>query len=229
MSLKELDKRNKAEKKLTVDNELNEREKNENTSEPKNRGRPKKQPKPLTSEKREKLEEIKVQSEKASRQATKFMDFFKNAWKKDGNDTSVYTPLERRISVAEAELRLKALIKEVKEEGPANDDIERLIHRFEKYGPCLFTYLENPDILPDNNTAERELRPFVVQRKVSQNFISPETTRIYAMHLSLYRTCERNRVNYEDVIIPLLKGDTSEVLRLLGLIKENPPPIQISK
>jgi len=229
ISLKELDNRNKAEKKLNVDNELNEREKNENTSGPKNRGRPKKQPKPLTSEKREKLEEIKVQSEKASRQATKFIDFFKNAWKKDGNDTSVYTPLERRISVAEAELRLKALIKEVKEEGPANDDIERLINRFEKYSPCLFTYLENPDILPDNNPAERELRPFVVQRKVSQNFISPETMRIYAMHLSLYRTCERNRVNYEDVIIPLLKGDTTEVLRLLGLIKENPPPIQISK
>jgi hypothetical protein len=229
ISLKELDKRNNAEKKLKIDNELNVQEKNEKPSEPKNRGRPPTPPQPLTSEKREKLEKIKVQSEKASRQATKFIDFFKNAWKKDGNDMSVYTPLERRISVAEAELRLKALIKEVKEEGPANDDIERLIHRFEKYGPCLFTYLENFDVLPDNNPAEREIRPFVVQRKVSQNFISPKVMRIYAMHLSLYRTCKRNNVNYEEVIIPLLKGDTSEVLKLLGLIKEKPPPIQVCK
>ena len=229
ISLKELDKRNNAEKKLKIDNELNVQEKNEKPSEPKNRGRPPTPPQPLTSEKREKLEKIKVQSEKASRQATKFIDFFKNAWKKDGNDMSVYTPLERRISVAKAELRLKALIEEVKEEGPANADIERLIHRFEKYGPCLFTYLENFDVLPDNNPAEREIRPFVVQRKVSQNFISPKVMRIYAMHLSLYRTCKRNNVNYEEVIIPLLKGDTSEVLKLLGLIKEKPPPIQVCK
>ncbi|MHA1661178.1 MAG: hypothetical protein ACTSUT_18920 [Promethearchaeota archaeon] len=42
--------------------------------------------------------------------------------------------------------------------------------------------------------------------------------------MSLYRMCKRNEVNYEEVIIPLLKGDTTEVLRLLGLIKPKPPP-----
>lgn len=229
ISLKELDKRDKAEKALKIDTDLKIQEKNEVVSKPKSRGRPSKQPEPLPSEKREELEKIKVQSEKASRQAMKFIDFFKKAWKKDGNDMSVYTPLERRISIAEAESRLKALIQEVKDEGPANADIERLIKRLEKYGPCLFTYLENPEVLPDNNAAEREIRPFVVQRKISRNFISPEVMRIYAMHLSLYRTCKRNKVNYEEVIIPLLKGDTTEVLRLLGLIKGKPPPIQICK
>jgi len=103
----------------------------------------------------------------------KFIDFFKNAWKKDGNDMNIYKPLEKRISIAEAELRLKTLIKEVKDEGPANAGIKRLINRFEKYGLCLFTYLENPDVLPDNNPAEREIHPFLVQRKISRNFISP--------------------------------------------------------
>lgn len=224
ISLKELDKRDNAEKKLKIDDDLKSQEKDGTEDEPKSRGRPPKQPTPLSSEKREKLEKTKIQSEKASKQTMKLIDFFKNAWKKDGNDMSVYTPLEQRISIIEAELRLKALIQEIKDEGAANADIERLITRFEKYGPCLFTYLENPDVQPDNNAAEREIRPFVIQRKISRNFISPEVMRIYAMHLSLYRTCKRNQVNYEDVIIPLLKGDTPEVLRLLGLLKAKPPP-----
>jgi len=229
ISLKELDKRDNAEKRLKIDDDLKAREKNEVACKPKSRGRPPKQPKLLTSEKREELERIKVQSEKASRQAIKFIDFFKKAWKKDGNDMSANTPLEKRTSIAEAESRLKALIRDVIDEGPANEDIERLINRFKKYGPCLFTYLENPGVTPDNNEAEREIRPFVVQRKISGNFISPEVMRIYSMHLSLYRTCKRNKVNYEEVIIPLLKGDTTEVLTLLGLIKGKPPPIQIFK
>ena len=229
ISLKEQDKRDKAEKELKIDDDLKSQEKNGAVDEPKSRGRPPKQPTPLTSEKREKLEKIKVQSEKASKQTMKFIDFFRNAWKKDGNDMSVNTPLEKRISITEAELRLKARIQEIKDEGPANADIERLITRFEKYGPCLFTYLENPDIQPDNNAAEREIRPFVIQRKISRNFISPEVMRIYTMHLSLYRTCRRNQVNYESIIIPLLKGDTAEVLRLLGLLKGKPPPNTISR
>ena len=44
------------------------------------------------------------------------------------------------------------------------------------------------------------------------------------IHMSLYRTCKRNGVNYEEVILPLLKGDTSEVLSLLSLEKGEPPP-----
>lgn len=154
-----------------------------------------------------------------------FYDFFKQAWKKDGNDMSVYTPIEKRISITEAESRLKTLIQEVREEGPANADVERIIKRFEKYGACLFTYLEHPGVMPDNNAAEREIRPFVVQRKISGNFISPEVMKIYSIHMSLYRTCKRNDVNYEEVILPLLKGDTTEVLRLLGLKKGKPPPV----
>lgn len=77
----------------------------------------------------------------------------------------------------------------------------------------------------DNNPAEREIRPFVVQLKISGNFISPEVMRIYSIHMSLYRTCKKNKVNYREVIIPLLKGDTAEVLTLLGLKKSKPPPI----
>jgi len=224
ISMRELDTRDKALKKLKKDNDAKARDPADITDMPKKRGRPVEQPASLPPEKREKLEQTIAWSEKAAKQVEMFANFFKQAWKKDGNDLSVYTPIGRRASVAEAETRLKALVQEVEREGPATADIARMIERFEKYGPCLFTYLENPDVMPDNNAAEREIRPFVIQRKISRNFISPEVMKLYCMHLSLYRTCVRNQVNYEEVILPLLKGDTTEVLELLGLEPPEPPP-----
>ena len=224
INLRAIDKGDKAKKRLEKDDELQAQENNGEEAKPKKRGRPTKQPEPLTDKKRAKLEELIEQCNKISGQLMVLYEFFQQAWKKDGNDMSVYTPIDMRISISEAELRLKMIIQEIIEEGPASADIERMIKRFEKYGPCLFTYLENPGIMPDNNEAERAIRPFVVQRKVSGNFISPEVMNIYAIHMSLYRTCKRNGVNYEEVIIPLLKGDTNEVLRLLGLKEGEPPP-----
>ena len=225
ISMKELDKCDKVSKTPKMDNILKAQEENNNTDEPKARGRPPKQLEPLTLKKRKKLEKDIVQGKNASRLAMIFIDFFKKAWKKDGNDISVYMPIEKRISVAEAELQLKSFIQEIKYECPANADIERIINRFEKYGPCLFTYLENPGVFLDNNAVEHEIPPFVIQRKISRNFISPEVMRMYSIHMSLYRTCKKNNVNYEEVIIPLLKGDTTEVLRILGLIPSKLPPI----
>ena len=224
INLRALDKSDKAKKKLEKEDERQAQENNGEETNPKKRGRPTKQPEPLTDKKRAKLDELIKQCNKISRQLMVLYEFFQQAWKKDGNDMSVYTPINMRISISEAELRLKMIIQEIMEEGPASADIERMIKRFEKYGPCLFTYLENPGIMPDNNEAERAIRPFVVQRKVSGNFISPEVMKIYAIHMSLFRTCKRNGVNYEEVIIPLLKGDTTEVLTLLGLNEGEPPP-----
>ncbi len=224
INLKALDKRDKAIKKLKIDDTLRAQENNEVETKLKKRGRPAKQPEPLTDEKREKLKDLIVQSNKISHQLLIFQEFFRQAWKKDGNDMSVYTAIEKRINISEAESRLKMLIQEIRKEGAASADIERMIKRFEKFGPCLFTYLENPGIMPDNNEAERAIRPFVVQRKVSGNFISPEVMKIYAIHMSLYRTCKRNGVNYDEVITPLLKGDTTKVLILLGLKEGKPPP-----
>lgn len=223
ISLKELETRDKAVKQLERDDEVKEQDLNASVSPPKKRGRPTKPPAPLAKEERKALEEKKAQCEKASRQATQFVDFFKNAWNKEGHPMSAFTPVAKRMRTAEAETLLKALIAKIKADGPANADIERLIERFEKYAPCLFTYLDHPDIAPDNNAVEREIRPFVVQRKISGNFISPEVMHMYAKHLSLYRTCKRNKVNYEDVILPFLKGDTDDVLILLGLKPAKPP------
>ncbi|MHA1660924.1 MAG: hypothetical protein ACTSUT_17580 [Promethearchaeota archaeon] len=61
---------------------------------------------------------------------TIIFEILKKAWKKDGNDMNVYTSIKKRISITEAESRLKALIHDVMEEGSANADIERIIKRF---------------------------------------------------------------------------------------------------
>jgi len=41
---------------------------------------------------------------------------------------------------------------------------QRLRQRLQKYWFDWFTFLSHPDVKPDNNDAERALRPVVVQR-----------------------------------------------------------------
>lgn len=55
------------------------------------------------------------------------------------------------------------LIQEVREKNSANNDIEQLVKCVDKNIPCLFTYLENVEVLLDNNPAERAIRPFMIQ------------------------------------------------------------------
>ncbi|MHA1325567.1 MAG: IS66 family transposase [Candidatus Helarchaeota archaeon] len=157
ISLRELEMRDKVVKQLEQDAEMKEHKSTPLVSTLKKRGRPAKQPAPLSEEERRILEVKKAQCEKASQQAVKFIDFFKNAWNKEGHPMSVFTPFNKRMRTSEAEALLKALIAEIKAEGPATADIQRLIERFEKYGSCLLTYLDHPDVMPDNNTAEREI------------------------------------------------------------------------
>jgi hypothetical protein len=223
--MRELKRRDKASTTLKQDDDLKAHETEAGAKKPKKRGRQAKPPEPLSPKTRRELEDAMARHEKVVRQLMTLYDFFKKAWARDSSDMSVHTVLEDRIRISEAESRLETLIQEIKDDGPANADIERLIKRFEKFGPRLFTYLENPEVLPDNNPAEIQVRPFVVQRKISGNFVSPEVMDIYASFMSLHRTCKKNGVNYEAVFSFLLNGDTDSVLHLLGLIELEPPPV----
>ena len=55
---------------------------------------------------------------------------------------------------------------------PTNKEGKRLRKRYAKVRDHLFTFLENPDIDPDNNSSERELRPTATYRKVTGAFRS---------------------------------------------------------
>jgi len=46
-------------------------------------------------------------------------------------------------------------------------DAQRLADRLKRHWDEWFTFLSYPEVKPDNNDAERALRPIVVHRKVS--------------------------------------------------------------
>ena len=46
-------------------------------------------------------------------------------------------------------------------------DAQRLTNRIKRHWDEWFTFLTHPEVKPDNNDAERALRPIVVHRKVS--------------------------------------------------------------
>jgi transposase len=65
---------------------------------------------------------------------------------------------------------------------------QRLGKRICKYLKQLLTCVRIPGVLPENNTAERNLRPVVVQRKISHGNRSPKGARTYEINKSVIET-----------------------------------------
>lgn len=70
-------------------------------------------------------------------------------------------------------------------------DCQRLARRIEKHLEELLLWLHHPAVAPDNNEAERELRPAVITRKTSFGSRSRHGAHAFAVLLSLIRTWER--------------------------------------
>jgi transposase len=67
----------------------------------------------------------------------------------------------------------------------------RLQKRYHKHRQAIFTFLDRPDVPPDNNAAERALRPSVVHRKVSGGFRSDWGAAAYATIASVTETAQK--------------------------------------
>jgi hypothetical protein len=61
--------------------------------------------------------------------------------------------------------------------------------RFIRYRNSLFTFLEEDSIPWHNNTAERAIRPFAIQRDISKSPFQEFVTRDYLVLLSIRQTC----------------------------------------
>lgn len=72
-----------------------------------------------------------------------------------------------------------------------DSDARRLQKRLVQYRAALFTFLDNPDVPPDNNHAEREIRPAVIARKNSLHNTSDQGAQTQAILMSIYRTLKR--------------------------------------
>lgn len=70
-------------------------------------------------------------------------------------------------------------------------DCQRLARRIIKHLDELLVWLLHPDVAPDNNEAERELRPAVVTRKTSFGSNSKHGAQAFARLLSIIRSWER--------------------------------------
>jgi hypothetical protein len=188
-------------------------------------GRPKKQPEPLSDAKRDELEAEKGMHDKAFQQFKRIHEFLNQAWG-DG-EMGYKAPMKSRISPGEAVVRMQEeVIDVIRAEGVANDDVKRVLNRCEKFAGQFFTYLAHEGIPPDNNMAERMLRPFVIQRKLSQNFINETVMDSQVGLYSLLQTAKLNGGDFIEVLDAVLRGKRDLVIKHLGIsdLVPRPPP-----
>src|SRR3954467_8132871 len=89
---------------------------------------------------------------------------------------------------------------------PTNSHGRRLRKRYGKVRSHLFTFLEHPDVPPDNNGSERELRPTATYRKVTGSFRSKWGADLFAGVRSVIGTGARQGKNAYQAICAVVDG-----------------------
>ncbi len=91
---------------------------------------------------------------------------------------------------------------------PTNRHGKRLRKRYGKVRSHLFTFLEHPDVPPDNNGSERELRPTATYRKVTGGFRSKWGADLFAGVRSVVGTARRRGIDAFHAIRAVLDGES---------------------
>jgi transposase len=91
---------------------------------------------------------------------------------------------------------------------PANPHARRLRKRYGKVRNSLFTFLEYPEVPPDNNGSERELRPTATYRKVTGGFRSSWGAELFAAVRSVVGTAARRGLDAYQAIRAVLDGES---------------------
>ena len=91
---------------------------------------------------------------------------------------------------------------------PTNREGRRLRKRYGKVRNSLFTFLEHPDVPPDNNGCERELRPTATYRKVTGGFRSTWGADLFAGVRSVVGTAARGGIEAYQAIRAVLNGES---------------------
>jgi transposase len=117
----------------------------------------------------------------------------------------------RRKSLAEStrrshRRRLDHALNVIMGLAPTNSHGRRLRKRYGKLRSHLFTFLDHPDVPPDNNASERELRPTATYRKVTGGFRSQWGADLFAGVRSVVGTAARQGKNAYQVICAILDG-----------------------
>jgi transposase len=91
---------------------------------------------------------------------------------------------------------------------PTNRHGRRLRKRYGKVRSHLFTFLEHPEVPPDNNGSERELRPTATYRKVTGGFRSKWGADLFAGVRSVVGTAARRGIDAFHAIRAVLDGES---------------------
>ena len=88
----------------------------------------------------------------------------------------------------------------------ADADCRRLAKRLRRHQGNLFTFLFHPGVVtPDNNRAERAIRPAVVLRKISGGSRTQNGAQATADLLSLAQTCHQNSLDFVPFLLRALR------------------------
>ena len=91
---------------------------------------------------------------------------------------------------------------------PDNPHGKRLRKRYGKVRNSLFTFLVHPDVPPDNNGSEREVRPTATYRKVTGGFRSKWGADLFAAVRSVVGTAARRGLDAYQAIRAVLDGES---------------------
>jgi transposase len=98
-----------------------------------------------------------------------------------------------------------------------HSDTLRLSQRLQRHWGEWFTFLSHPEVKPDNNDAERALRPIVIHRKVSGGARSDWGAQLVAQMFSFLETM---RLQGSDVI--------AQLCEFLSLAGRSPPGVNLN-
>ena len=102
--------------------------------------------------------------------------------------------------------RLERQLDAVMAQLPTTRDGRRLRKRYGKVRAHLFTFLDHPEIAPDNNSSERELRPTATYRKVTGGFRSDWGPDLFAGLRSVVGTAARRGISAYQATKMTLQG-----------------------
>ena len=91
---------------------------------------------------------------------------------------------------------------------PENSHGKQLRKRYGKVRNSLFTFLVHPDVPPDNNGSEREVRPTATYRKVTGGFRSKWGADLFASVRSVVGTGARRGLDAYQAIRAVLDGES---------------------
>jgi len=91
---------------------------------------------------------------------------------------------------------------------PTHPHGRRLRKRYGKVRSHLFTFLEHPEVPPDNNGSERELRPTATYRKVTGGFRSHWGADLFAAVRSVVGTAARQGRDAFQAVRAVLNGES---------------------